>query len=74
MRLVGIEEPETALHPAAAAVLMDALREGAVQTQVIVTTHSPDLLDLIDLEPTGCSSPRMTDGETEIGRGRSREP
>jgi predicted ATPase len=46
--LVGIEEPETALHPAAAAALMDALREAAERTQVIVTTHSPDLLDQVD--------------------------
>lgn len=43
--LVGIEEPETALHPAAAAALMGALREATAHTQVIVTSHSPDLLD-----------------------------
>jgi predicted ATPase len=48
--LVGIEEPETALHPAAARALMDALREAASHTQVIVTSHSPDLLDQINLE------------------------
>jgi predicted ATPase len=46
--LVGIEEPETALHPAAAGALMDALREAGERTQVIVTTHSPDLLDQVD--------------------------
>lgn len=43
--LVGIEEPETALHPAASGSLMDALREAAKVTQIVVTTHSPDLLD-----------------------------
>jgi predicted ATPase len=46
--LVGIEEPENALHPAAAAALMDALREASVHTQIIVTTHSADLLDLVE--------------------------
>lgn len=46
--LVGIEEPETALHPAAAAALVDALREATRTTQVIVTTHSPELLDALD--------------------------
>jgi predicted ATPase len=46
--LVGIEEPETALHPAAAGAVMDALREAAERTQVIVTTHSTDLLDQVD--------------------------
>ncbi len=50
IRLVGIEEPETALHPAAAGALMDALREASVHTQIIITTHSPDLLDEINAE------------------------
>jgi predicted ATPase len=43
--LVGIEEPEVALHPAAAGVVLDALREASERTQVLVTSHSPDLLD-----------------------------
>lgn len=50
IRLVGIEEPETALHPAAAGALMDALREASAHTQVIVTSHSPDLLDQVNEE------------------------
>ena len=49
--LVGIEEPESALHPAAAGVLLDALRETADKTQIIITSHSPDLLDDKDLDP-----------------------
>lgn len=48
MQFVGIEEPETALHPAASGALMDALREAAEHTQIVVTTHSPDLLDRFD--------------------------
>jgi predicted ATPase len=43
--LVGIEEPEVALHPAAAGVLLDALVEASRNTQVVVTSHSPELLD-----------------------------
>lgn len=43
--LVGIEEPEIALHPAAAGLLRDGLREASRGTQVIVTSHSGDLLD-----------------------------
>lgn len=43
--LVGIEEPEVALHPAAAGVLVDALRQASRERQVIVTSHSPDLLN-----------------------------
>jgi predicted ATPase len=45
---VGIEEPETALHPAAAGALIDALREAASHTQVVITSHSPDLLDQVN--------------------------
>jgi hypothetical protein len=42
---VGIEEPEVALHPAAAGVLLDALMDASRHTQVLVTSHSPELLD-----------------------------
>ncbi|MGA2835079.1 MAG: AAA family ATPase [Acidimicrobiales bacterium] len=47
-KLVGIEEPEAAIHPAALAVLFDALCEASLTTQVIVTSHSADLIDLLD--------------------------
>ena len=43
--LVGIEEPEAALHPFAAGVLLDSLRDASERTQVLVTSHSGDLLD-----------------------------
>ncbi len=43
--LVGIEEPENALHPAAVGVLTDSLREAAEHTQILVTSHSAELLD-----------------------------
>jgi len=43
--VVGIEEPETALHPAASGALREALVRASSQTQVIVTSHSPELLN-----------------------------
>ena len=42
--VVGIEEPETALHPAAMRALVDALDEATQRTQILLTTHSGDLL------------------------------
>ena len=36
--LIGIEEPEAALHPAAAGALTDILREASEHVQVIVTS------------------------------------
>jgi len=64
--LVGIEEPETALHPAAAGALIDALREAARHTQVVVTTHSPDLLDHVDLDSESLLVVQMQEGVTRI--------
>lgn len=42
---VGIEEPEAALHPAAAEVLLESLLTASRNVQVAVTSHSPELLD-----------------------------
>src|SRR5439155_11335664 len=42
---IGIEEPETALHPAAMRALVDALDEATTRTQVLLTTHRADMLD-----------------------------
>jgi predicted ATPase len=67
VRLVGIEEPETALHPSASGALMDALREAAVHTQVVVTTHSPDLLDQVDPDSDRLLVVQARDGDTVIG-------
>ena len=65
--LVGIEEPETALHPAASGALMDALREAATHTQVVVATHSPELLDQLDAETDCLLCVEARQGNTVIG-------
>lgn len=66
VRLVGIEEPETALHPAATAALLDALNEATAHTQVLVTTHSPELLDGLNLERDKLLVVVARGGTTEI--------
>ncbi len=66
--LVGIEEPEIALHPAAAGVLLDGLRDAAEKTQVIVTSHSPDLLDNKDLDVDSILAVEAHDGNTAIAQ------
>lgn len=66
VRLIGIEEPETALHPAAAGALMDSLKEAASQTQVLLTTHSPDLLDQFDAVHDDLLVVQAKQGTTEI--------
>ena len=64
--LVGIEEPETALHPGAVAVLLDGLRDAAHRTQVIITTHSPELLDDKHLDVNSILAVEAYDGDTVI--------
>jgi predicted ATPase len=65
--LIGLEEPEMALHPAAASVLLSALREGARHCQVLVTSHSPDLLDNEDIPGDALLAVDNVDGLTRIG-------
>ena len=66
--LVGIEEPEIALHPGAVGALLDALRDAAHRTQVIVTTHSPDLLEDKHLDVDSILAVEADDGDTVIAR------
>jgi predicted ATPase len=64
---VGLEEPESALHPAAGRVLLGALREGSRHCQVLVTSHSPDLLDDPDISVESVLSVDNRQGLTRIG-------
>lgn len=66
--LVGIEEPELGLHPAAAGVLFDALTEAAEYVQVIATSQSADLLDRDEVDPAAVRAVVSTGGLTTIGR------
>jgi predicted ATPase len=43
--LIGIEEPEVSLHPAALSVILESLKHASRVQQIIVTSHSPDLLN-----------------------------
>ena len=67
VRVVGIEEPETALHPDAAGVLSDVLLDASQRVQVIVTTHSADLLDRESVPVDSILPVVAADGESKIG-------
>ena len=43
--LLVIEEPEASIHPGALGSILDLLRHASRHLQVVVTTHSPDILD-----------------------------
>lgn len=45
--IVGIEEPENQLHPRLMPLLVEEARQAADRSQVIVTTHSPELANAL---------------------------
>lgn len=48
--VIGIEEPELTVHPGAIPLLYDHLEQATEESQVIITTHSPEMLDHFDVE------------------------
>ncbi len=67
--LICIEEPELGLHPDAMPLLADLLRYASERAQIVITTHSPDIVDQFTAEPDAvvvCE--RGFDGETQFKR------
>ena len=51
--LVAIDEPEMGLHPSMLPVIAEYARDASKRTQLIITTHSAELLDAFnEFEPT----------------------
>ena len=63
--LIGLEEPELAIHPGAMAILADTMQEAASRGQVLVATHSPDLIDCLPIESIRAVS--ADGGSTKVG-------
>ena len=64
--LVGVEEPELALHPGALGAMMDAILEASESTQTFVTTHSVELLDNEELPHRSVFPVELSAGESRI--------
>jgi len=62
--LLGVEEPETAIHVRALGLIVDFLLDAAEHAQVVLTTQSPDLLDL--LPPDAVRVVTRGDGGTAV--------
>lgn len=62
--LMVIEEPEQTVNPALLAVLVDAFRESSERTQLLITSHSPHLVDLFP--PENIRVVTMKEGETHL--------
>ena len=63
--LLGIEEPEMAIHPGALPILADEFQEASLRMQVVITTHSPDFIDRFPVECI--RAVEFVDGETRVG-------
>ena len=60
------EEPEATIHPDAFGIVLDLLQLAARSTQVIVTTHSPELLDAKWIEDRHLRIVHWEDGATWV--------
>ena len=64
--VIVVDEPELGLHPLAITLLASLIRSASVQTQVIVSTQSPQLLD--HFEPEEVLVADLVEGNTRIHR------
>ncbi|NOJ91998.1 AAA family ATPase [Corallococcus coralloides] len=64
--LLLVEEPEVSIHPGAATVLFDVLSRASKRGAVLLTTHSPELLDAAQKDEILVCEYR--DGVTHVGR------
>ena len=66
--LLVVEEPEASVHPGAVGSILDVLRLASRSMQVVVTTHSPDILDAKWIEDRHLRILTSESGRTRIGR------
>lgn len=66
--LLGIEEPENYVHPSALSALVEYMRAAQDRVQLMVTTHSPLLLDLLDDPAIVCVVQRSVGKGTTVSR------
>lgn len=62
--VIGIEEPELTVHPGAIPLLYDYLEQATSKSQVIITTHSPEMLDHVGVDDVRVVERR--DGVTSV--------
>ena len=65
-KVLMIEEPEATIHPAVTQLIVQVLEDAAQERQVLLTTHSPDILDYKDLNDTQIRVVTMDRNATSI--------
>jgi len=66
--LIVVEEPESSIHPAAAGAVLDLLRHATKEMQVVVSTHSPEILDAKWIEDRHLRVVSWQKGVTSVSR------
>ena len=66
--IVVIEEPELTMHPGALGAILDLLQHASERMQVVVTTHSPDILDARWIEERHLRILDWEEGKTKVSR------
>jgi len=64
--IIAIEEPEATVHPGAAEVVFEVLMDAANDRQILLTTHSPDILDQKDLKDAQIRAVTIDEDGTSI--------
>lgn len=64
--LIVVEEPEASMHPAAASAILDLLRHASKEMQVVVSTHSPEILDAKWIEDRHLRVVQWQEGATTV--------
>jgi predicted ATPase len=64
--LIAIDEPESGLHPSMLPIVAEYARDASLRSQVILTTHSPELLDAFGSEPPNTVVVDWRDGKTSL--------
>lgn len=64
--LIVIEEPEATIHPGALESVLDLLRHASKHMQVVITTHSPELLDAKWITDHHLRIVEWTEGATRV--------
>ena len=65
--LIAIEEPEATIHSGALGAVLDLLWEASERLQIIVTTHSPELLDRREIADRHLRMVEWSEGVTRVG-------
>lgn len=64
--VIAIDEPETGLHPSMLPIVAEYAVEASTRSQVILTTHSPQMLDAFSETRPTISVANWGDGETSL--------